>query len=542
MAVGKHIKDFVQRGIRSCHVPTAPLIIAGSLLGAATALYSHGAKSGPTAPPSALVQKTEALTASALLRDQSALLKLIQFESDRAATIKYKDSRGNPATYVVPDLDRAIINHVTMVQEKRDPVSDKAADALFGIDDGMFAWMMRRHATEAGLAGAMEGISVNDDGSIDATSASKLTAMLDLKNDPAVATRIFAIWLASEIMEFDGNMGRPPSVGEIAVIGLTDAGGGISAASTARDFGETKLGPLVLFETGSWKRPFFVDRNGWMSAKDAMANFERNATKKFMDSYGRIPVRLTETPTLDEDFTAKELRNDPNRFVRIVVDAVKSMPDSSRPLLDRISAIAGLDQHDQEARIAGELVAMTATVDELRGQDVSGGIYAMSPGQWLRAAKLYGDPAFVDSFTGGIDQKADGSIRVKSADQFGAFMRLRDHGPIATQIVLGRMLTQTATLQRDLGRVPSNGEIAISHLFGVAAAEQFAHSAESHGAVDLRFAPDDPRGNWAKNAFDKLGNGARAVKKALDSIASERAHAIDEHLERHANPGATMRL
>lgn len=278
---GKHIRNFIRNGVRSYHLPKAAiLIVAGTLMSTTAALHiPTAAHSTPSLAPASAPAK---LSASDLLRDQKALLRLIQTEADRSSLIEYNEVTGKKIDYVIQDLDRAIINHVTMVQERLDTTTDKSVDALYGIDDGMWAWMMRRHAASAGLASAMEGITVNDDGSIDAVNAFKLNAMLELKNDPVAATKVFARWLASEIMEFDGQMGRSPSLGEIAVIGLTDAQGGMDGANMAKDFPETKLGPAILIEHNSWKRGLFVDKNGWMTAKDAMTVIENHATKTFM--------------------------------------------------------------------------------------------------------------------------------------------------------------------------------------------------------------------------------------------------------------------
>lgn len=537
MAIGKRIKDFVRNGIRSRHIPKAAvLIMAGTLMSATAALHIPG-EAGSTPVQAAMLRTTS--PASQLLADQSSLFQLIKFEADQAGTIQYRDYEGKPATYSVPNLERAIINHLAMVQERRDPASDRSTDALYGIDDGMWAWMMRRHSSAAGLSAYMDGIVVNDDGSIDAPSAAKLEAMLQLKNNPVAATRMFAVWLASEIMEFDGSVGRRPTAGEIAVIGMTDASGGLDAASLAKDFPDTKLGPTIQIEHSSFKRAFFIDRNGWMSAKDTIASFESRA-KKSMDRDGPIPVRTDRGPLLDEDLTAAELRKDPERFARIVMDATKSMSESSRALLSRIAEDSGLDSQEMDVRIANALVAMTVTIDELRGRDVSGGIYAQGAGQWLQAAKLYGDPAFVGSFAEGIEQKLDGRVHAKSAEQFGTFLRLRDNGPIATQIVLDKLIAQTSTLRRDLGRLPSTDELVVSHLFGIAAGEQFAQAATSGQSITLGFSPGDPRNIWGA-AFNQIGGDASTLKKALESVRHDRGHAISEHLERYADATPAMR-
>lgn len=532
MAVGTRIKEFVKNGVRSCHIPKAAvLILAGALMSTTAALHIQG-----SAPAQAGMIHAAAAQTKDLLGDPSSLLQLIKSEAEQAATIRYQDYEGKPATYNVPALEQAIMNHMAMVQEKRDPASDRATDALFGIDDGMWSWMMRRHAAAAGLSAYMDGITLNDDGSIDATSASKLEAMLKLKDNPIAATRLFSVWLASEIMEFDGNMGRRPTAGEIAIIGMTDAAGGMDAASMAKDFPETKLGPTVQIDHGSFKRAFFIDQNGWMSAKDALASFEKRVTKKAINA-GSIPVRADRGPLLDEDLTAAELRKDPERFARIVMGAVKTMSESSRALLSRIAENSGLDAHDaqMETQIAESLVAMTVTIDKLRGRDVSGGIYAMGAGQWLQASKLYGDPAFIESFAGGLDQKTDGHVHAKSAEQFGTFMRLRDNAPIATQIVLDRMIARMATLQRDLGRLPTNDEMVVSHLFGIAAAEHFAQAAAAGQAISLSFSPGDPRNSWS-GAFTQ--SDASAIKKTLGSVPYDR---VGEHLERYADAAPAMR-
>lgn len=544
MANGDNLKAFLRRGLRSQYRPAAvaALAIAGSLMATPSVLSIRAAAAQEHIDKIDLTLSQSHPSAADLLGNQSALRRLVTTAADLTNGAEKTRPDGTGFTYAVANLDRAILHHIATVQETLDPTTVRSVDRLYGIDDGMWAWMMRNHATEAGLDSAMEGIKINDDGSIDATNASRLARMLDLKNDPVVATRLFARWLASEIMEFDGKQGRPPTPGETEVIALSDSQGGLDAAFMAEERQYAKLGAELRLGR-SWKRPLFVDHTGWRAAKNGLENFERRAAKSYKDSFGPIPVRQIESPQLDEDFTAADLRKDPERFARIVADAVKWMPKSTVETLERVLDADGLhlDNHERLLKIGGALIGLTAVVDGLRGKDVAGGIYAVGEGQWLQAAKAYGDPAFVGSFLDGIEQRADGSVRAASAEQFGTFMRLRDHGPIATQIVLDRMISQTAVMQKDLGRLPAGSEIVISHLFGIAAGEEFARAADANRTIEqLRFSPDDPRNAWV-DAFAKLGSEAARMKVTMEALPRDREHLMGEFLERHAELTPAMK-
>lgn len=477
------------------------------------------------------------MTTADVLADQAALRRIVREAARAVAPV---------SGYSIPDFDRVVMTYVGLVNDLKSNDAQAAAGGLYGVDDGMWAWMMRNHAANAGLSSAMDGITINEDGSIDAKSATKLAAMLDLRRDPEVATKVFAAWLASEIASFDGNMGRAPTIGEMTMIALTDSERALNAAFTAQERPSTKLGPELGIRAGNWKRPLFVNSRGWMAAKDVMVVIEAKMEARFKDAFAPIKVRRSGSPVLDEDYVTADLRKDPDRFARIVLNAAAEMPEASRETLGKTLAAAGtdVDAAGRLTRLGATVVAMTATIDEIRGKDVSGGIYTLGEGQWIAAVEAYGDPDFKESFMAGIKLKRDGSVRAASADQFGAFMRLRENAPIATQIVLAKTVAAMDTLRRGLGRLPSGSEILVSHLFGVAAAESFARAADRSEPFDaLRFSRGDPRNEWAAPfaAGGPAMKNAADLRRILETASEKHGREIKERIERHADAAPVMK-
>lgn len=550
MRKGDNLKAFLKAGLRKHHRPAvaAALIVSGILISAMAAQDIRNASASPT--PTAMTQsETNKASTAELLRDQSALRRLVRLETGAADAALHRGPDGKPFSYPIPDFDRAVLAHIARVQQAVDPVSNKAVDPLYGIDDGMWAWMMRNHAREAGLSAAMEGITVNENGSIDAASATKLNAMLELKNDPVAATKLFVRWLSAEAMEFDGHVGRPPTPGELSLIALSDSERAADIASMAKNHPKEKVAGVLQIVPGEWKRTFFAGRDGWLGAADAMAAMEAGTEKLLRQVGDLIPVRQTETPSLDEDFTTAELRKDPERFARIVARAGREMAETTRAQVDAIMAAAGqagfAEDPLRHQRIGGSLMSLATSIDEIRGDSVAGGIYAIGEGQWIAAAKTYGDPDFVGSFMAGIEQKDDGSIHAASAEQFGSFMRLRDDPAIASQIVLPRLVAQTHAMQRDLGRMPDLSEVMVSHLFGLAAGEAFARAAEKDENLDrLEFSPGDPRKVWEDEFLPSAGGWQKAVllKDRLESIARDHTKRTTIFMDQqeHADAGPTF--
>lgn len=478
------------------------------------------------------------MTTAEVLANQDVLRRIVREAASSAAS---------PLPgYSIPDFDRVLMAYIGLVQSFKSNDAQMAAGGLYGIDDGMWAWMMRNHAVKVGLSSAMEGIAVNDDVSINAKSATKLAAMLDLRSDPEIATKVFATWLASEIAFFDGSMGRAPTIGEMAMIALTDSQGGMDAAFMATEHPLTKLAPELNIKAGNWRRPLFVNSHGWMTAKDVMAEIESKMAARYKDAFAPITVREPGSPVLDEDYATADLRKDPDRFARIVLNAAAEMPEASREMLGKSLAAAGVDVDatDRLTRLGTTVMAMTATIDEIRGKDVSGGIYALGEGQWITAAEAYGDPDFKKSFMAGIELKRDGSVHAASADQFGTFMRLRENAPIATQIVLAKTVAAMETLRRGLGRLPDGSEILISHLFGIAAAESFSRAADRNEPFKaLRFFPDDPRNEWAA-PFSVGGvamKNAAQLRKVLEAASEKHGREIKERIEHHADAALAIK-
>jgi hypothetical protein len=274
------------------------------------------------------------------------------------------------------------------------------------------------------------------------------------------------------------------------------------------------------------------------------------ADKLHASVYDRIPVRQIEAPMLDEDFTTAELRKHPERFARIAAQAGRELPETVKAQIDEIMRKADQAGFAEDAlryeRIGGTLMGLATAIDEIRGDDVAGGIYALGEGQWLNAARTYGDPAFVDSFMSGIEQKADGSVHAASADQFGRFMRLRDDPAIATQIALPRMIALVHTMQRDLGRLPDASEAMVSHLFGLAAGEAFARAVDKDANLEpLRFSPGDPRKTWEDEFLPSAGGWQKAelLKGRLEDIAKSRTVQAMMLMEEqhHADAAPSMR-
>jgi hypothetical protein len=289
MSSGDTMKAFVARGIRAHHGPA--LAGAALLASAAFAGPASAYPSGFVSPASAKATIEQRIAARDLLQDQDALRILVRKEADRSTNLVV-DRHGKEIRYAVPDLDRAMLHHIAMVQQGRDP-ADAATDPIYGLDDASWTKMMLAHAAPVGLGNLVEGITTAKDGRAESEDPARVSAMLELKRNPSVATKIFAHWLATQIHKFDDQVGRPPTPGESSVISLTNAWGGEFAAVLTSSKRDARLGPELGILARSWKQALFTDgtHEGWLSTATAMARMEKSAGRTWTDPDAAIPVR-----------------------------------------------------------------------------------------------------------------------------------------------------------------------------------------------------------------------------------------------------------
>ena len=512
---GSQLSAFAAKGVRAVFSPAVRSHAAVALVVAAAAGFL--AHSGPTAtaiPHPAAAQATPVAAPAGrisydLAREhQGAFRKTVAEEAGKYAT---------------PALAGTMLGYVRLVQANRNPL-DRGTDAMYGLDDGQWAWMMRGFADKVGLSDAMNGVHVNRDGTVDAVSAQALQNMLDLKNDVGAATKVFAAWLSSEISAFDGQSGRAPTHAETAMIAVTgDEAAARQASYLAEDEPNAKLGPEVQVGRGSWKRALFVDRKGWMGARDAVASVDRAMTDAIAHAQDPLPSR--EEIKLEEDLTPADFRAEPGRLASIVARTVAEMSPGSVYGLH-----AGHAMEVSEERVApimaSKLMTLATSIDKLRGQDLSGGVYAIGPGQWITTIEETGDSELQASWAAGVEMHEDGSVHAKSAESFGSLMRLRDDARIATQVVATRMALQMDTLKASFGRIPHDGMLLTSHLYGVAAAEDFGRAIIDGRSIRApRFSEGDPRNSWGVS-----GEARGLATKAADLDASVPARQLEASL------------
>lgn len=319
------MRTFVARGVRAHHRPSGRTSLPAATVGAALlgiAITTVPAAAYPSGffPPSS----SAGLSAAAdLLRNQDALRDLVRTEAERTSFLAVSDAKNNRSLFAVPDLDRAILHHIAMVQAKRDPADD-TTDPLYGLDDGAWSQMMLRHAEAAGLGNAIEGVSIARDGTTGSDRPDAVRAMIELKNNPLVATRVFAHWLASQIHRFSETVGRTPTPGETSVISVTDAWGGGFAAATASSRRTARIGVDLGIPDRSWKRALFTDGTGqgWLSAATAMARFELEAGRTYRNPEAPLPVpRTTQGASLRDAASGRGL----SRLAGLVAEGVKDI-------------------------------------------------------------------------------------------------------------------------------------------------------------------------------------------------------------------------
>ena len=344
------MKAFVARGVRAHHAPRSGVALAAAFAGAVllgTTMLASSASAFPSGfRPPAVVQATvlPRVAPAELLRDQDALRGLVRKEADLSTNLDVvKD--GRRTRYIVADLDRAMLNHIAMVQAERDP-ADASTDALYGLDDAAWSKMMLSHAAPVGLGKAMEGITVAKDGTAESEDPSRVAAMLDLKKNPAAATKVFAHWLATQIHKFDDQIGRPPSPGETSVISLTDAWGGEFASVLNANKQSARLGPEIGIVARSWKQALFTDgtHEGWLSTAMAMARLETSAGKTWTNPDAAIPVREAPARIGDNSWTGR-FRGGIGRLKGLVADGAGQIRQAAGESLSHFAET----RHDDEA-------------------------------------------------------------------------------------------------------------------------------------------------------------------------------------------------
>jgi hypothetical protein len=402
---------------------------------------------------------------------------------------------------------------------------------MYGIDDAQWAWMMREHAQEAGLSDAMAGVHVNRDGTIEAISAQALQNMLDLKNDVAAATRVFASWLAEQTMQFDGQSGKSPTPSDIAMIAIAgDEASARRAAFLAKEDPSAKLGPELGIPQGSWKYGLFADGMGWKGAADAVSYIGIGMAGAASLADDPLPPARAGAGR-EGDLSTADLRAAPEKLAGIVARTVAGLSESSVYGIHAVHAaefsgghLAGIMSH--------KLMTLATSIDRLRGDDLSGGVYAISPGQWIAAIEQSGASDIQAEWTAGVEMRKDGSVHAKSADAFGALMRLRDDPVVATQIVATRLAMQMDVLKKDFARIPHDGLLLTSHLHGVAAAEAIARDSMANRDTRIpQFSNEDPRSSWGPSDPDTRRVMADLGLTAFAGAVSQGMSAKARHLE-----------